>query len=85
MLPYTVLVFQLYNAYAHSVSNFTEEAVLIIPKEHIHPQGRLTIWVPSELIHHTLWEGQQHLALTPSAVPSGSCVLPFFKLLRPPE
>lgn len=36
-MPYTVLVFQLYNAYAHSVSNFTKEARLLIISKKTQP------------------------------------------------
>lgn len=55
MLPYTVLAFQLYKAYAHLVSNFIKEAgLLIISKEYIHLRGRLTIQLLSNVfISHT--------------------------------
>lgn len=65
MLPYPVLTSQLYNACAHSCSNFIKEAGLIISKEHIYLQGRLTIWLLSDpFINHTWSHWQQHLALT---------------------
>lgn len=67
MLPYTVFSSQLYNACAHSCSNFIKEAGLIISKKHIYLQGRLTIWLLSDLfINHTWSDWQQHLALTPA-------------------
>lgn len=64
-MPYTVFTSQLYNACAHSCSNFIKEAGLIISKRHIYLQGRLTIWLLSDLfINHTWSDWQQHLALT---------------------
>lgn len=63
MLPYTAFNSQLYNACAHSCSNFIKEAGLIISEKQIYLQGRLTTWLPSDL-SDTWSDWQQHLALT---------------------